>query len=83
MNAVEALCMARESGVHVGIAGTDLILDANQEPASPVLEALRRHKAEIVALLTVAEDDWTAEDWRVFYDERSGIAEFDGGLDRV
>ena len=82
MNAVEALCMARESGVHVGIAGTDLILDANQEPASPVLEALRRHKAEIVALLTVADGDRTAEDWREFFDERAGNAEHDGGLPR-
>ena len=80
MNAAEALCMARENGVHVGIAGTDLLLDANQEPALPILEALQRHKAGIVALLTVAESDWTAEDWQVFYDERAGIAEFDGGL---
>jgi len=82
MNAAEALCMARENGVHVGIAGTDLILDADREPAPPVLETLRRHKADIVALLTVAESDWTAEDWQVFYDERAGIAEFDAGVPR-
>ena len=82
MNAAEALCMARENGVRVDIAGTDLILDANQEPASLVLEALRRHKVGIVALLTVAERNWTAEDWGVFYNERAGIAEFDGELPR-
>lgn len=80
MNAAEALCLAREHGVHVGVAGTDLILDANQEPESHVLEALRRHKAGIVTLL--AADGWTAEDWRVFYDERAGILEFDGELSR-
>ena len=25
---------------------------------------------------------WSAEDWQVFFDERAGIAEFDGGLPR-
>lgn len=28
------------------------------------------------------DDDWSAEDWQVFFDERAGIAEFDGGLSR-
>ncbi len=80
MSAVEALRLARENGVRLGIAGTDLILDADREPAPRVLEAIRRHKAGIVALLTAAEGHWTAEDWRVFYDERAGVAEHDGGL---
>ncbi len=80
MSAIEALRMARENGVRLSIEGTDLILDADREPASRVLETLRRHKAGIVALLTTAEGDWTSEDWRVFYDERAGIAEHDGGL---
>lgn len=25
---------------------------------------------------------WTAEDWQAFFDERAGIAEFDGGQSR-
>ena len=28
------------------------------------------------------DNDWSAEDWQVFFDERAGIAEFDGGLSR-
>ena len=44
-----------------------------------MLEAIRRHKAGIVTLLTAAKDGWTAEDWQAFYDERAGIAEFDDG----
>ncbi len=48
-----------------------------------MLEALRQHKAGIVALLTAAEGDWTAKDWRVFCYERPGIAEFDGGQTRA
>ena len=83
MSAIEALRMARENGVRLSIEDTDLILDADREPASRVLETLRRHKAGIVALLTAAEGDWTAEDWGVFYDKRVGIAEFDGGQTRA
>jgi hypothetical protein len=28
-------------------------------------------------------DCWSAEDWQAFFDERAGIAEFDGGLPRA
>ncbi len=83
MSAVEALRLARRNGIRLGVAGDDLILDADREPAPRVLEAIRRHKAGIVALLSAADDDWTAKDWRVFYDERAGIAEHDGGQTRA
>jgi len=82
MSAVEALRLAQENGVRVGIAGADLILDAEREPAPAVLEAIRHHKAGIVALLIADHDEWTAEDWQTFFDERAGIAEFDGGQTR-
>src|SRR5207342_393585 len=36
----------------------------------------------IVVLLRPGRDGWSAEDWQVFFDERAGIAEFDGGLPR-
>ncbi len=80
MSAVEALRVARENGVHLGVAGTDLILDADWEPSVDVLDAIRRYKAEIVALLAASKDGWSADDWRVFFDERAGIAEHDAGL---
>ena len=47
-----------------------------------MLDLLSRHKAGIVTLLRPADDGWSAEDWHVFFDERAGIAEFDGGLPR-
>ncbi len=83
MSTIEVLRMACEHGVRLGVEGTDLILDADQEPPPQVLEAIRRHKPGIVALLTAPECDWTAEDWRAFFDERAGIAEFDGGQGRA
>jgi hypothetical protein len=61
------------------IAGTpDVVVIA--APPAAVLDALSRHKAEIVALLRPGRDGWSAEDWQVYFDERAGIAEFDGGL---
>ena len=83
MSAVEALRLARENGIRLGVEGADLILDADREPARPVLEALRRHKAGIVALLATEKGDWTAEDWLAFFNERAGIAEFDAKQTRT
>jgi hypothetical protein len=80
MTAVEAVRAARDAGVKITIDGNDLVLEAGQEPSAEVLNALKRHKAEILVLLSAHSDDWSVEDWRAFYDERVGIAEFDGGL---
>jgi len=76
MSAVDALRAARAAGVELAIDGDDVALKAASAPPAAVLDALSRHKAQIVALLR------SAEDWQVFYDERAGIAEFDGGLPR-
>jgi hypothetical protein len=79
MRAADALQLARESGVSVVLAGSDLVLDAEREPTPEVLEQLKRHKAEIVSLLASEhEDEWTANDWRVYFDERAAFAEFEG-----
>ena len=80
MSAIETLKAARAAGVHLGIDGDDLVLEAASAPPAAVLGALSRHKAEIMVLLRPAEDGWSAEDWQVFFDERAGFVEFDGGL---
>lgn len=82
MSAVEAIRLAQENGIRLGVAGSDLILDAEREPEPTVLEAIKRNKREIVALLQPGRDGWSAEDWQAHFDERAGIAEFDGGLPR-
>jgi hypothetical protein len=38
--------------------------------------------AEITALRRPQRDEWSTDDWQAFFDERVGIAEFDGGLPR-
>ena len=82
MTALEALQAARAVGVDVVLQGNGLALEASSPPPDAVLEALSQNKAEIVALLQLGDDGWNTEDWQVYFDERAGIAEFDGGLSR-
>jgi hypothetical protein len=82
MSAAEALREARTAGIELRVEGCDLALEADTPPPAGLLERLARHKPEIVALLRPGRDGWSAEDWQVFFDERAGIAEFDGGLPR-
>lgn len=82
MSAAEALKAARAAGVRLGIDGNALTLEAATVPPPTVLDLLARHKAGIVALLRPASDGWSGEDWLAYFDERAGIAEFDGGLSR-
>ena len=83
MSAVTALRVARAAGVELALAGNDLSLKATSEPPVIVLEALVRHKSEIVALLRPGPDGWSAEDWQLYFEERAAVEEFDGGLLRA
>nr|WP_132807785.1 hypothetical protein [Tepidamorphus gemmatus] len=68
--------------LRLGIDGDALMLEAATAPPPRVLDLLGRHKAGVIALLRPANDGWSGEDWLAFFDERAGIAEFDGGLSR-
>ena len=83
MTAAGALTAALAAGIELRLDGGDLVLAADAQPPEAVLDVLAHHKAGIVTMLQPDRDGWTAEDWRVFFDERAGIAEFDGGLPRV
>ncbi len=83
MSAGEALKAARAAGVQLGIDGDDLVLEASAQPPPSVIDLLASHKAEVVALLLPGRDGWSAGDWQVFFDERAGIVEFDGGTPRA
>lgn len=82
MSAAEALKQARTAGIRIGIDGDDLVLYGPGERPIQVLDLLRQHKADILMLLRRGRDGWSGEDWREFFEERAGIAEFDGGLPR-
>ena len=77
-----ALKSAKAAGVAVTIHGPNLLLEAVVAPPSNIIDEIKHNKAEIIALLRSSAADWTSEDWRAFFDERAGIAEHDGGLNR-
>ena len=83
MSAAHALQAARAAGITVRIDGDDLLLEAAVPPPADVIDLLSRNKTDILARLRPGVDGWSAEDWRAFFDERAGIAEFDGGLPRA
>ncbi len=78
MSAVQALKAARDAGIDLTLDGDEIVLAAATAPPPAVLDLLASHKAWIVALLRPANDGWSGEDWLAFFDERAGIAEFDG-----
>jgi hypothetical protein len=83
MSAALALNSAYAVGIRVRIDGEDLELEAPAQPPQAVLDLLSLHKADILRLLRPANDAWLPEDWRVFFDERAAILEFDAGLPRA
>lgn len=82
MSAASTIRAARTAGVSLTLDGDDLVLEASAPPPAAILDLLSRHKPGIVVLLRPGRDGWSAEDWQVFFDERAGIAEFDGELPR-
>ena len=83
MSALLTLRTARAAGLTFHVEGEHLILEAPSAPPADVLEAVSRHKAEILNLLRYDVARWSPEDWQVLFDERAGIAEYDGGLSRL
>jgi hypothetical protein len=83
MSPAEVLAAAWVVGIRIRIDGNDLVLTAQAPPPDMILDALARNKAAIVELMRPCKDGWTVQDWRMLFDERAGIAEFDGGLLRV
>jgi hypothetical protein len=65
MSAVQALGAARAFGIHLELDGDDLLLEASAPPPTAVLEALSQHKADVVRMLRLAKDVWSAEDWQL------------------
>jgi hypothetical protein len=82
MSAAQALRAARAAGIHIEVEDDDLLLEASEPPPAAVLDELSRHKPEIVRLFCPVKDGWLAEDWRLYFEDRAAVAEFDRGLPR-
>jgi hypothetical protein len=82
MTARAALRVAREAGLELQAVGADVAIRAPDGVSPAVLEVIRSHRAEIVALLTPGPGGMTREDWIVLFEERAAILEYKGGLPR-
>jgi hypothetical protein len=82
MTAIDALKAARTFGIIVEAHGDDLMLAAAAAPPAAVINDLKRHKSDIVAILRPADRGPSAEDWLTLFDKRAGMLEFDGGQPR-
>ena len=83
MNPAEIIARATEDGVLLALSPScSISAKGVQSAIDRWLPVIRQSKAAIVLLLRPSADDWAAEDWQAFFDERAGIAEFDGGLPR-
>jgi len=62
VSAAETVAAARSAGVRLGLDGTDLLIESDREPLSHLLDALRRDKPEILALLRTRDTGELAPD---------------------
>ena len=83
MTPTEVIERAAADGVLIALSASGSISAKGVQSAiDRWLPAIRQNKAAIIGLLQPSEDGWSSADWRAFFDERAGIAEFDGGLSR-
>jgi hypothetical protein len=83
MNALLVLSKARAAGIEVTVAGESLVLRAAAKPPDNLMAALSQHKQEILRLLRDRPVEWDHADWQAYFAERAGIAQFDGGFNRL
>jgi hypothetical protein len=82
--AQQALDLARQHGMTLEANKGQLCWEALAESPVEILEVLRSSKDQILELLSSSgaaavetKRPWSVDEWRVFFDERAGSAEFD------
>lgn len=83
MDSLELLQQARLAGLTVITAGDKLVVRGPRRLA-PLAEKLLANKAQVLEALwltSLSPDDLPIE-WRITWDERAAIMEYDGGLPR-
>jgi hypothetical protein len=82
MTAAQVLKSTRAEGISINIDGGDLVLEASAAPPKATLDAVLSFKAEILVLLRLEAEHWSVEEWHAHFNERAGLAEYDGGFPR-
>lgn len=86
MNPATMLQQARTDGLKIALTPEgEITARGLQSVVAKWVPILRPHKPAIVALLQAASEPvaaWDAADWTAYFDERAGVAEFDGCLPR-
>src|SRR5277367_5962329 len=80
---VQIIDAARAVGVTLLIDGDGLLLRSVSPPPPEVLDALTRHKREVMEFLRSDRSGWSPQEWQAFFEERAVIAEFNGGSTRL
>ena len=81
--AASVIQRVRSAGGEITLAADSIKLKVPASLRDEVVAEVKAHKDAIKrALKGETDDPWDADDYRCFYDERAGIAEFDGGLTR-
>jgi hypothetical protein len=81
VKALQIIDAARAVGVTLSIDGDSLLLRSGSPPPQEVLDALTRHKGEVIDFLRSVRSGWSAQEWQAFFKDRAAAA-FDGGLPR-
>ncbi len=82
MRALDVIQAAHDADLTLAVDGDALVLEADGPPPTALLDLLAEHKSAVLSMLRPDAAGWTVEDWRTFFDERAGIAEFNAELGR-
>ncbi len=85
MNPQDLLHELRCKDIKVEVDGFDLILYGPADELNDTfLERLRAAKSQLLSSLSgrAPSSEWNRDDWRAYFEERTAIREYDGGLRR-
>lgn len=84
MSASSIISRIRSSGGEIALADDSIKLKVAASLRDKAITEIKGHKEAIKrALRDEVDDPWDNDDWCAFFDERAGIAEFDGRQTRA
>ncbi len=83
MSAAAILEEAYRHGFDLWADNDNLVVEADPPIPDGLLEMLRAHKGQLLAVLPDRSNGWQPEDWHELFNERAGFAEYEAGLSRT